>query len=337
MTSPTDLRTPIHTVGRRRFWVILLVAALIGTAIHLLEVKPAVAQSPILTAWRSVDDPGLDPTSDVWDDIPPSLVQLAAQSVTPPMSQTRPRVLTVKALHHNGTLYVNLHWADSTADERTDAVGVFADAVAVQFPAVAEATVPAICMGQADEAVNIWHWRADSQAGISAIPRNGYVDLYPAVDELHYPAAAAANPMIAAAPVQNLVAGGFGTLSALDGQDIKGIGTHADTGWTVTMARSFGSPGELQPAFHTGGSMDVAFAVWNGASGDRNGQKSVSSFIRMALSENPYNAPVVPSDRSSVWPTVGALLAAVVGVAIITTLSWTSGRRHEEGAPGRSG
>lgn len=316
-------------VGRRRFWMVLLIALIAATGIRVFDIKPAVAQSQILTAWPSIVDPGLDPDNAIWDDVPSTFVQLTAQNLTPPMSDRGAPWVQVTALHYDDVLYVNFRWVDQTADWATNAVGVFSDAVAIQFPAVAATSVPAICMGQADSAVNIWHWRADSQAGISAFPERGYVDLYPQTDELHYPAAAASNPMVSATAVQNLVAGGFGTLSPHESQVISGFGSYDDTGWSVTMARPFAAPGELQPEFRVGQMMDVAFALWNGANNDRNGQKSVSAFVRMEIRQNPYR-DAGPGSGSTNSSTAITMVAIAVTVAVVAGALTAIGRLRND-------
>jgi complex iron-sulfur molybdoenzyme family reductase subunit gamma len=313
---------------------VLLVALAVAVGVRALDIKPAVAQSSIVTAWRSSVDPGLDPSSAAWDQVPMSLIQLTAQNVTPPMADHGAPWLMAAALHYDDVLYVKLSWADVTADRTTDAVGVFSDAVAIQFPAIAATSVPAICMGQADSAVNIWHWRADSQQGIATNPEHGYVDVYPEVDELHYPAAAASNPMASAMAVQNLVAGGFGTLTPLESQVINGAGAHSDLEWSVTMARSFTAPGELQPTFEVGTSMDVAFAVWNGANDDRDGQKSVSTFVRMAIDDGPYRLAGAGGTNSSAGVAVAVgwiLLIGVVGM--IAAIGISRGTEDEREVP----
>jgi complex iron-sulfur molybdoenzyme family reductase subunit gamma len=308
-------RTAEGASSQRRLWIVLLVALIAAAGIRVFDIKPAVAQSSTLTAWQSNVDPGLDPEGTAWDQVPMSPIQLTAQNLTPPMADQGAPWVMAAALHHNDVLYVNLRWVDATADEATDAVGVFSDAVAIQFPAIAATSVPAICMGQADTAVNIWHWRADSQKGVATIPEHGYVDLYPEVDELHYPAASASNPMVTATAIQNLVAGGFGTLTPLESQVIDGAGAHSDAGWSVTMSRPFAAPGEFQPTFRVGESMDVAFAVWNGANDDRNGQKSVSAFVRMAIEERPYQPAGAGSADSSAG--VAATVGWIIFVGVI--------------------
>jgi len=329
--DPTRDDSVGRTTSRRRFWLVLLVAVVAAAGIRLFDVKPAVAQSQTLTAWQSTVDPGFDPQNEIWDSVPSAYVQLTGQNVTPPMTTGGTPWVQIAALHFDDVLYVNLKWTDATADASTDSVGVFSDAVAVQFPAIAASSVPALCMGQADSAVNIWHWRADTQWGVALTPETGYVDAYPEVDELHYPANAAGNPMANASAVQNLVAGGFGTLSSFDDQVIAGEGAHDDTGWSVTMARSFAPPGELQPTFSAGEAMDVAFAVWNGSRDDRNGQKSVSVFTRLVIDDDTYE-PVGPgSGATSSSATIVLMFMGIVVIAVV--LGFVATRRPDGDGP----
>ncbi|MEZ5175606.1 MAG: ethylbenzene dehydrogenase-related protein [Acidimicrobiia bacterium] len=307
----------LSTNTKRLLALVLVLVVAIG--FRLFDVAPAAAQSTVLTAWQTDTDPGMDPASQVWTDTPATLVQLTAQNVTPPMSTGGIPSVNVRAVHYNDMLYVNLSWPDPTPDLSTAAVNTFADAVAVQFPSVAASTVPAICMGQADTAVNIWHWRADAQQGVSPLPDRGYVDLYPSEDDLYYPARAAGNIQDLGTVIQNLVAGGFGTLSPLAEQVIGGEGVHGDLGWSVTFARPFAAPGENQPTFAVGDTVDVAVAVWDGANEDRNGQKSVSQFLRMEIAGgDALQPPVVPpSDTPFPWGTLGLVVIAAVVIGLL--------------------
>jgi hypothetical protein len=153
-------------------------------------------------------------------------------------------------------------------------------------------------MGQADQSVNIWHWRADNEAGPAETPASGYVDQYPATDDLHYPARAAGNPYAQphGGTVQNLVAGGFGTLTPIDAQQVRGHGTHDGERWTVVFARDYPAPGPFQPTFVDGQVIDVAFAAWDGALAQRDGIKSVTSFVQLELTGNaPPTSSLVPA------------------------------------------
>jgi len=194
--------------------------------------------------------------------------------------------MAVRAGHWEDRLYVMLEWADSTADVAAARVEDFVDAAAVQFPAVAGSVVPALCMGQADEAVNIWQWRAEAApVGIEDL---GPADHYPFTDDLYFTARAAGNPLAApASTAHNLLAGGFGTLTPAGEQVVTGQGVHSQSRWAVVLSRPMVSPGELQPDFSTRTPVDTTFAVWNGSRGHRDGIKSVSAFVQLRLTDQP--------------------------------------------------
>ena len=313
---------------RRR---VLIVLAVLATAITLraLDANPAVAQTQVVPAWAVDADPGLDGTSPAWQSIPPVVVALTAQNVSPPLGGGTVATLAVRAVHWEGRLAVMLEWGDSTPDLRTDRTEAFTDAAAVQFPAQGGVAVPSVCMGQADAAVNIWQWRADSQAGVDALPSAGYVDLYPSTEDLYYPARYVGNSMTAAGAVHNLVAGGFGTLAPADDQPLAGEGVHTGDRWTVVFTRDMDSPGDLQPSFSTDGGIDTAFAVWDGSKGQRNGIKSVSSFVQLRPTPEPPARRPVPGSGGSI---AGGPWLPVLGIAVagsILTAGWLVLRRRE--------
>jgi hypothetical protein len=79
----------------------------------------------------------------------------------------------------------------------------------------------------------------------------------------------------------------------------------------------------LQPTFETGSTADVAFAVWDGANSDRNGQKSVSAFVRMAIVDNPYVPAGVGTTNSSGgvavvvgWIVLLGIIVMIVGIGL---------------------
>ncbi|MFQ5947679.1 MAG: ethylbenzene dehydrogenase-related protein, partial [Acidimicrobiia bacterium] len=280
------LRSAAGRSGRAR-WLLLVLAMGAALGLRLAEINPAVAQTVTLTAWRTEQDPGLDPGAPVWQDVPAVSLPLSAQQVTFPTGGGGVTFVATRALHFNDVLYVAVEWTDFTKDDGTGRVEEFADAVAIQFPSIPASSVPAICMGQADQGVNIWQWRADNEGGPADLPptEHGYVDLYPSTEDLFYPGRAAGNLYaLSTSAVQNLVAGGFGTLAPVDEQVVAGAGTHEDGRWTVVFARPFPAPGEDQPSFALDQVIDIAFAVWDGSNGDRDGQKSVSAFAKLAVS-----------------------------------------------------
>ncbi len=278
-----------RSVRRRVIGLLAALAVLAGASLRLAGLNPAMAEAPVLIAYAADQDPGLDPGAARWSDVYSTRLVLTSQRLVYPTQALSIPFVDVKALHLAGRLFIRVEWADTTADDSTRAVEDFADAVAVEFPAVAASTVPFVCMGQADQAVNIWQWRADSQSGLSARPDapGGYVDEYPDTSDLFYTARAAGNPyaQLGGGAIQNLVAGGFGTLSPASEQVVHGEGVYAEDHWAVVFERNYVAPGTDQPTFDAGTKVDVAFAVWNGSEGDRNGKKSVSEFTVMSLSD----------------------------------------------------
>lgn len=266
--------------------VVLAAAAVL----QVLDANPAASQNQSLTAFAAGDDPGLDPASVAWKDARKVQVALTAQPAAYPQGGGSIKAVSAQAVHHNGTLYLRLEWDDATQDATTARPTEFADAVAVEFPAKPATTVPSICMGQADQGVNIWQWRADGEAGADqplAVFKNGFVDWYPdEKDQTWYPARAAgnlyANPE--AGPVQDLVAFAFGTIGPAPSQAVKGKGVYSNGKWAVVLARPFETAGAGQAGFTAGAKTDMAFAVWDGSQGERNGMKSTSQFVTLSLS-----------------------------------------------------
>lgn len=270
---------------------LLTLAILAALGLRLAGANPAVSQSSVLSAYKVGGDDWLDPASGGWKRIPSIEVPLSAQAGIYPSGGGSLATVEVRAAQRDGELYVWVGWDDPTKDVRSDAVERFADAIAIEFPAKASSSVPAVCMGQADSGVNIWQWRADGQNDLAP----GYVlhhersrptvDFY-SEDDRFYPAREVGNPyaMGEDKPVQNLVAHGFGSIGPADQQPVSGRGAW-DGRWSVVFSRPFGSPAKGQPAFEDGQVIDVAFAVWNGSEGDRNGKKSVSSFVRLSIGD----------------------------------------------------
>lgn len=309
----------------------VLIAAVILAAVmfRITDMNPAMAQTQRVGAWSVSSDPGLDGTSPAWQSIPPVFLPATAQQVTPPMGGGAVERIAVRAVHWEDTLYMMMEWTDLTPNTVTDRTEAFSDAAAIQFPAVAASTIPNICMGQADHAVNIWQWRSDQEHLPPGLPENGYVDLYPSTDDLYFPAREAGNPLAQTAdrtPAHNLVAGGFGTLTATDNGGLVGHGRHIGNRWTVVFSRPFAPTGDLQPEFGAE-PIDVAFAVWDGERQERDGIKSVSAFTQLTIS--PLDAPRRAVAATGDWPAytpptgwLGGSVAALVVLLVATAGGW---------------
>lgn len=282
---------------------LILILVLIAVLLRVTEANPAMAQTQSIGAWHVDSEPIMDGSAPEWQSILPVFLPTTSQQVTLPMGGGAIERIGVRAVHHEKRLYVMLEWTDRTPDHFSGRYETFTDAAAVQFPAEAGSEVPAICMGQADQAVNIWEWRADQQAAPPTLPENGYVDSYPSTEDLYFTARQAGNPLSQAenrTAVMNLAAGGFGTLEVTADGGLTGNAVHKDSRWMVVFTRPFEPNGEMQPTFDGAGPIDVAFAVWDGSKGERDGIKSVSAFTRLQVtSEDPPRRAVAATDD---WP-----------------------------------
>jgi len=78
--------------------------------------------------------------------------------------------------------------------------------------------------------------------------------------------------------VEDLSAQGFGTLRArpVIEQKIEARGVHGQGSYEVLFRRSLAAPGKGAVSLTPDSTVPVAFAVWNGSAGDRDGKKSVT-------------------------------------------------------------
>ncbi len=242
------------------------------------------------------------PDDEKWAEISASYVPLI------PLWWRRERIegVFVRAAHDGNEISLQLSWVDDTEDRSVIRTEDFHDGAAIQFSAAQNP--PLFAMGAAGAPVNIWHWKADwerEQTLDQAYP-NMVSDHYQdrtdnVVGELGQEKAAlskhdpafltgwgAGNPMSnpeRKTPMENLVAGGVGTITAQgpSGRSIRGAGNWYKGFWRVTFTRELSSGDEDHVTFSGGQPVNIGFAVWNGAQMDRNGQKSVTIWHRLEL------------------------------------------------------
>jgi mono/diheme cytochrome c family protein len=209
--------------------------------------------------------------------------------------------LTVAALHDGETLAIRLSWHDRTRNETAVRPQDFEDMAAVQlFKGSPE---PFLGMGATDKPVDVWLWNPSLQAkpanfaDVDTIYPHMSVDLYPfekpeAGPRAHSPedqpldfitARKAGNLRSEPAhgfTASSLQAGGFGssTLRPRLSQLVNARGIYQDKEgrWTVVFRRPLTVPAEGGVTLAAGDKLSIAFALWDGAARDRNGQKLVS-------------------------------------------------------------
>jgi mono/diheme cytochrome c family protein len=237
-----------------------------------------------------------------WDALPPAYVALM------PLwwRDKRPEGVLVTAAHDGTTLALRLVWEDETENVSNLRQEDFHDGAAVQLSW--DEDPPFFGMGDPAAPVTIWSWKASWQRD-----EKGFLDIeaiYPAMHLDSYfpsqtdlkagerpdPAAVSAphhdptflsgwgagNPMSnpeRASAVEVAGAKGQGSLTTAlrEAQVVQGSGTWDRGIWTLEM-RTKMAPEGLK-------GLSIAFAVWDGASNDRNGQKSVSIWHRIDLED----------------------------------------------------
>jgi len=181
----------------------------------------------------------------------PSPVGMAA-AVSPQMALSQDhgkvRALSARIAHNGATLSIRLAWDDPGKDDRIADLDRFADAAAILFPLLDDANP--LTMGDEQNPVNAWFWRADREDPFDVIAR------------------------------------GYGTSerrpAAASGLAAKG--RYREGGWAVVFQRALSPPAGEFARFEPGGTARMAFAVWDGSNAERAGQKAVSgAFLDLLL------------------------------------------------------
>jgi mono/diheme cytochrome c family protein len=239
------------------------------------------------------------PDSGVWRTTPPVNLHLM------PLwwRSARPEELTVRALHDGKKLALLLVWPDETHDHTAMRPQDFRDAVAVEFSLTRDP--PFFAMGERGQPINIWMWKSEVQADIE-LPFHDLETVYPNLGIDSYPnllRSPVEQPLRHAltlesdksfvtgwgagnivsdpqrkSPAEDLTAQGFGTLRARPAidQKVDAKGVYSAGSYRVMLLRSLNPAGKSAVALRPGTTVPLAFAVWNGSAGDRDGKKSVT-------------------------------------------------------------
>ena len=222
----------------------------------------------------------------------------------------RPEELTVRALHDGKELALLLVWADATDDHTAMRPQDFRDAAAVEFALTPDP--PFFAMGEKGRFVNIWMWKSERQADLEpafqelekVYPNIG-IDSYPNLlvspmeqttrqaltlrsDPTFVTGWGAGNLVsdpTRRSAAEDLAAQGFGTLSGrpLADQAVEAHGVYGTGTYRVVFRRALSGKGERAVTLAPGQTVPVAFAVWNGSAGDRDGKKSVTIWQDLVL------------------------------------------------------
>ncbi len=217
--------------------------------------------------------------------------------------------VTVRALHDGKELAVLLEWHDETHDHTALRPQDYRDAAAVQFALAPDP--PFFGMGSPGQSVNIWMWKSDRQADLvafqeleEAYPNMG-IDSYPNTlrspleQPMRHALTLESDPSfvtgwgagnIVSDPTrknaaEDLQAQGQGTLKAHPrfDQEVVAEGVYQSNSYHVVFRRTFKPKGKEGVVLKPGATVPVAFAVWDGSHGDRDGKKSVTIWQELKL------------------------------------------------------
>jgi len=247
-----------------------------------------------------------DLKADAWSKAKPQYIALMPLRWDP----DRAEGMLVRALHDGKRVAVRITWADATENRLALRTQDFCDGVAIQLSR--EASPPLFTMGSKEQPVAIWNWKAlwetdaaghqdvehvyprtivDLHMGATKLVPGEFVPLEDRTASTTNPTfltALAAGNQIALqkrpAPVEALIARGFGTLTArAPAEQIVEGSANWDRGiWDVVFVRDL-KPGSDALALQPGDSISVGFAVWDGSLRDRNGQKAVTIWHELSL------------------------------------------------------
>ncbi len=246
------------------------------------------------------EDPG-------WIGIEPATLELK------PLWQ-RPEGITeveVRVVRDERAIAICIDWRDGTMNAERG-IEVFPDAVAVMFAMGDEE--PALPMGvtiegyQAKAPVNIWHWQASRQLDATRLgersaapsaPASRGLRVFPLVEPTAEPERAAeARPTLPSfataalagnvhederllgSPALESNAEGFGTLALqpAERQDVRSASLYSNGVWRAVLFRKLDSGDPMDVRLMNRQRIAVTFAVWDGAKGDRNGLKLITSW-----------------------------------------------------------
>lgn len=232
----------------------------------------------------------LDPTDTFWESIDPVRVPL-----NPLWPEPNPiYAVAVTAVHDGQRMAILCQWRDATPNGAPVRVQDFQDAMALEFSM--NGTTPFLGMGDTNNPVNIWQWKAGWQQeaegnrwDVHEAYNAMHVDTYFQPERQFRTAVSAGNVMAQphTSPIEDANARGFGTLTSqpMSGQNVRGKGIWYDGFWNVVFTRELNSPDTDDVKFPLGQTVPVAFAVWNGEQRDRNGRKVISNWYQLTLEQ----------------------------------------------------
>ena len=252
-----------------------------GAPVDIPDFERARVEVPRLDAVIDLAE-GIAP--ELWASVPGQEIPLTYQAMVLPWPKRITPQTTVQAFHNGEDIYFKMTWEDDTMDDVLTPA-VFSDACAIMFPLSDNPPPSALMMGFLIRS-NIWHWKAVLDREFWAEqPRedSSFSDYHFPFEEEEILSVSKALPIAAA---DNLIAKRVSTVTRLEEHNIeaRGVYDHDAGQWQVVLKSTLTSiHDEDGVTFLPGSLRHCAFAVFNGATGDRGGRKSISNWVELAI------------------------------------------------------
>lgn len=253
-----------------------------------VAVNDLLAPEDGLIRVRSVAKVATDPMDAARDSLDP--VRVPLNPLWPEPNQVY--AVAVSAVTDGKRIAVLLQWRDELPQHSAIRVQDFQDAAALQFSLTGKYGF--LGMGDAQNPVNLWQWKAGWQAeadgqkpAMDVAYHSMHVDAWTFTN---YNTAVNAGNVISQphkTPIEDANARGFGSFKSqsIQQQNVSGKGVWHDGFWNVIFLRDLKSGDADDVKFTAGKPVPVAFAIWNGEQGDRNGRKMISNWFQLILDD----------------------------------------------------
>ncbi len=266
-------------------------------SLFYIILSPCVSYSQglVIMAKKVRGDLPIDPKDGAWTKAVAITVPFAPQVMAKPrIYESKIKELKVRALHNTKEIAFLVEWEDPTEDATVD-IDRFSDAIALEFPSQSTKVKPHFAMGDKENTVNIWFWKAGWQKEEEKMSLYAMVDDFAGGIEAGNPVS---KPRVN--PVENIIAQGFGSATDMEKaetQNVTGKGLRDGNKWLVVFKRTIASQEKFNAIFKEGSVTPVAFAVWDGSEGHRGGRKVVSTWYYVGLEteekKTTYIYPVI--------------------------------------------
>jgi DMSO reductase family type II enzyme heme b subunit len=229
------------------------------------------------------------PMDNFWETLDP--VRVPLNPLWPEPDQVY--AVAISAVTDGKKLAVLLQWRDELPQNTAIRVQDFQDGAALQFSLSGKYGF--LGMGDKENPVNLWNWKAGWQAeaegggppDMDSIYQSMHVDAWKFTNYSTAVSAGNVTSQPHKTPVEDANAAGFGSFRSqpLKQQNVQGKGIWHDGFWNVIFVRALKSRDADDVRFVAGKSVPVAFAIWNGEQGDRNGRKMVSNWYQLMLDD----------------------------------------------------